>query len=115
MRPPSIPGGSWSYDVHYSFGRLANDGLVPQAGVISAGNTVLFGTTVAGGSKSVGAVFQLTHTGGIWKETALLTDNNFMVGGAHPLGLLLLHSGALYGTTNGGGAGSGGTVFKVAR
>jgi uncharacterized repeat protein (TIGR03803 family) len=115
LLPPSRPGGKWSYGVLYSFGASQNDGVGPEAGVISA-DGVLYGTTTGGGLNGVGAVFQLGSTvGGVWKETGLFSYANGAIGGAHPLGGMIILREALYGTTSDGGRGNGGTVFSVVR
>jgi uncharacterized repeat protein (TIGR03803 family) len=92
------------------------DGEYPKAGVVrdSAGN--LYGTTSQGGDLSCangsgcGTVFKIDSVG---NKTVLYT---FAGGtdGSSPLGGLLRDAGGtLYGTTQGGGVYSEGTVFKV--
>jgi uncharacterized repeat protein (TIGR03803 family) len=99
--------------VLYSFGTLGNDGIQPESGVISVGG-VLYGTTQDGGSGSSGTVFRLTRTKGeVWTETGIFEFD--ASNGAHPRAGLLLHSGALFGTTAQGGSKSdAGTVFRIA-
>jgi uncharacterized repeat protein (TIGR03803 family) len=99
----------------YEFIGGATDGSKPQGALIldAAGN--LYGTTVDGGSKSVGTVFKVDPTG---KETVLHSFQG-TPDGATPLGALLRDpQGNLYGTTQLGGTGktcgfSCGTVFKI--
>lgn len=112
LQPPIIQGGMWTYTVLYSFGTSNNDGSTPKAGVILASG-MLYGTTSSGGSNGTGTVFQLTSSGGSWKETKSFTYGNAKFGGSHPSSGLLLLNGALYGTTLDAGRGSSGTVFKV--
>ena len=87
------------------------DGATPLASVVvdPAGN--LYGTTWSGGANNVGVVFKVDASG---NETLLhtFTDKS---DGAGPRGSLILDSaGNLYGTTIGGGNGSGGgVVFKL--
>jgi uncharacterized repeat protein (TIGR01451 family) len=95
--------------VLYSFiGGL--DGHQPNAGVIqdSAGN--LYGTTYYGDPADAGVVYKVDATG---KETVLYS----FTGGADGLypnsGLIQDSAGNLYGTTESGGAGGGGTVYKL--
>jgi uncharacterized repeat protein (TIGR03803 family) len=97
----------------YSFGATAADGLDPAGGLVmdSAGN--LYGTTEIGGAFGAGTVFELNAAGA---ETVLHTFLALGMGtdGQNPVGTLVKDSaGNLYGTTNSGGAGTAGTVFKL--
>jgi uncharacterized repeat protein (TIGR03803 family) len=97
-----------------------SDGAIPIAGLITDGSGALYGTTASGGTGNSGVVFKLEpppSTGGTWLGSVLY---NFTGGndGAAPGGSLLADaSGALYGTTGGGGTGAStglaGTVFKL--
>ena len=97
------------------------DGGGPSATLIldQAGN--LYGTTTNGGATDHGAVFELTHVNGNWKETVIYsfcpTDCS---DGANPFaGLIFDPAGNLYGTTEWGGnsalcSGAGcGVVFEL--
>jgi uncharacterized repeat protein (TIGR03803 family) len=107
--------------VLYSFGGSGTyggaNGTSPSAGLLEL-NGSLYGTTSAGGSDGLGAVFSLSPSG---NEQIL---HNFAGGsdGAHPSGELIDVNGTLYGTTSQGGStlgckrfgGSGcGTVFTL--
>jgi uncharacterized repeat protein (TIGR03803 family) len=97
----------------YSFSGGA-DGEYPVAGLIADASGALYGTTESGGS-CCGTVFKLTPpttTGGPWAETVLYSFTGG-ADGAQPVASLIADaSGALYGTTEGGGSGYG-TVFKL--
>jgi uncharacterized repeat protein (TIGR03803 family) len=99
----------------YSFNDNGKDGTDPAAGVImdSAGN--LYGTTVSGGVHGQGTVFELTPTvGGQWEEKPLYAFKGGAKDGSTPTGGLIFDSaGNLYGTTQVGGEGRGGTVFEL--
>jgi len=114
----------WRETILYRF-RGGLDGEFPVGGLIMDGVGSLFGTTTNGGRSSCdyggwtgcGTVFQLTHTGGAWRETVL---HSFAGGddGIRPLSTLTLDpAGNLYGTTFIGGKGCGdggcGTVFEL--
>jgi uncharacterized repeat protein (TIGR03803 family) len=118
----SPSSGGWALTGLHSFTGENGDGSAPIAGVIldPAGN--LYGTTEhGGGSKSCGGgcgtVYQLhPMPDGSWKETILHSfggpgDGTFPGVGA----LILDKSGDLYGTTDVGGPGRYGTVFKLTR
>lgn len=108
-------GGSWSEAVLYSFKYNSKDACRPIAGLTfdSAGN--LYGTTIFGGSYNYGTVFGMRRTaGGGWQEGVLHSFNDSNQDGYVPYGGVILDAeGNIYGTTNGGGAGSWGTVFEL--
>lgn len=86
------------------------DGSIPQWGLIAARDGNFYGTTNLGGSNNSGTVFRLTPSG------VLTTIHSFepMRTGAIPSSALIqARDGNLYGTTNSGGASTGGTLFKV--
>ena len=89
----------------------ADDGRDPRGGVVfdAAGN--LYGTTVADGAAGCGTVFKVDPSG---DETILYSFLTSGSGdGCNPYaGVTLGAAGILYGTTEGGGSGSG-TVYKV--
>jgi uncharacterized repeat protein (TIGR03803 family) len=101
---------------NFGDGSVTNDGANPAAPLVAfytaAKGLTLFGTTQNGGSAGFGTVFSLSAS------NALTILHNFGDGtvtndGQTPLaGLALDASGNLYGTTIGGGAGSG-TAFAI--
>jgi uncharacterized repeat protein (TIGR03803 family) len=100
--------------VLYSFCSAANcaDGAQPRAGVIEDAAGHLFGTTLFGGNGDNGVVYEFS--GG--KERVLYTfcSQANCTDGDEPLGGLIMDaSGNLYGTTEYGGVGGGGTVFEL--
>jgi uncharacterized repeat protein (TIGR03803 family) len=100
-----------NYTVVHSFGkRGAIDGISPYAGLVRdvAGN--LYGTTFVGGKYGQGTVYKVDTSG---NESVIYS---FRGGsdGANPSSALVLDvAGNLYGTTDDGGAGNLGIVFKV--
>lgn len=109
-------GNGWQENVIHSFAPPP-DGYFPFAGVIfdSAGN--LYGTTVQGGSGGgilpPGTVYRLAASN--WTETILHSFPGDGSEGSDPVGGLLLDSaGNLYGTTVGGGPGSG-TIYSLTK
>jgi uncharacterized repeat protein (TIGR03803 family) len=92
-----------------------SDGSAPAGGPIFDRSGALYGATDAGGVSNLGVVFKLTPpatAGGVWTETVLY---NFAgIDGANPHDSLVFDtSGALYGTTSGGGDYGLGTVFEL--
>jgi uncharacterized repeat protein (TIGR03803 family) len=110
---------SWKETVLYSF-KGEDDGSLPNSALVMDKTGSLYSTTVAGGSRGIGNVFQLSPDENGWTLTNLysFTDPS----GAYPEGGVIFDAaGNLYGTTDQGGAynspacgGSGcGTVFKL--
>src|ERR1035438_8829187 len=82
------------------------DGAVPESQLISDGVGNFYGTTVYGGARNLGIVFELSPNGnGGWNESVL---HSFKVqgDGKYPkLSALMFDStGNLYGTTHSGGS-----------
>jgi uncharacterized repeat protein (TIGR03803 family) len=103
--------GSWNETLIYQFGD--GPGYHPYAGVAFDGNGNLYGTTPYGGSGELGVAYELTPSNGSWSPTIL---HNFSLendGAAPSAGLVPDNSGNLYGATNTGGSGGGGTVFEL--
>jgi uncharacterized repeat protein (TIGR03803 family) len=109
------------------------EGATPFAGVVSEGGS-LFGTTLSGGDEGCGGgfgcgvVYELTppaQPGGAWVETTIHTFGETSSDGVNPVAALAVGpGGALYGTTEFGGAvqcytvgitttGGCGTVFQL--
>jgi uncharacterized repeat protein (TIGR03803 family) len=104
-------GGGWTEQPIYTFSGL--DGAQPFAGVIfdNAGN--LYGTTAQGGAYGYGTVYELSPAGNGWTEKVLYSfqngsDGSYLIGG-----LIIDQAGNLYGATDNGGSGGGGTVFEL--
>jgi uncharacterized repeat protein (TIGR03803 family) len=105
-------GKGFTEDVLYTF-TGGNDGGTPLSGVISDAGGNLYGTATAGGAFGFGAVFELTGTGPSRTEQTLYSFQNGSDGNTPSGGLIFDALGNLYGTTSSGGAGGGGTVFKL--
>ena len=107
---------SWAGEkVLHNFGLSNTDGQTPVASLVmdSAGN--LYGTTMIGGSKNVGTVFETSPNGsGGWTSAVLYSFGQTGTDGQNPeAGLIFDSAGNLYGTTYAGGSASGGTVFEL--
>lgn len=100
----------------YSFTGIGTDGANPTASLVLDSNENLFGTTVAGGSRNSGTVFELKRqTDGTYgPATTLYSIPGTVSDGSRPFAGLLLDSvGNLFGTTAGDGATIQGTVFQI--
>jgi len=92
------------------------DGAQPFGEMILGRDGNFYGTTSGGGAGNLGSVFQITPTGVY--TTVYSFPNTGMTGagttGYQPRGTLLEGSdGNFYGTTPGGNAGGGGTVYRL--
>jgi uncharacterized repeat protein (TIGR03803 family) len=103
-----------SESVLYTF--LSNsDGFTPWSGLIADNNGTLYGTTLTGGAPSggFGTVYRLVRVGSSYREDVLYSFKGSPDGAGPQGGLVADNSGALYGTTSGGGTRLNGTVFKL--
>jgi len=105
--------------VRYSFCKRKNcaDGEGPSAGLIADTSGNLYGTTANGGVNCTlqvpygcGTVFKMTPAG---KESVLYAFKGGSDGANPVAGLIADEEGNLYGTTENGGAGNAGTVFRI--
>jgi uncharacterized repeat protein (TIGR03803 family) len=116
LSPPSAPGGAWTETILYSF-QGGTDAAFPSSELIMDAQGNLYGTALQGGEFNSGAVFQLVppkSPGDQWTEIVIHSFSG--PDGSSPFGRLLLNAdGSLYGTTTGGGTGSGqgGVVFLL--
>jgi uncharacterized repeat protein (TIGR03803 family) len=86
-----------------------SDGASPSAGLVYNGGN-LYGTTMKGGAKGFGTVFEVNLATG---AESVLYDFASKKIGKYPEAGLIYRDGALYGTTTHGGPARAGTVFKV--
>lgn len=114
------PLGSSEYGENtlLSFGGR-NDGARPYAGLVFGKKNELYGTTSGGGRYGFGTAFKLTPSGSGYSERyseSILHRFNFNNGAWPKAGLTFGATGALYGTTSGGGDhgyNGVGTVFEL--
>jgi len=114
-----LQGGDWQETILYSFCTAqggCTDGKYPLPGLVLDSNGNLYGTTYQGGANTFyGTVFELSPPkvpGTGWTEQVLLSFDDLDTGKAPNGGLLIDHSGNLYGTTAGAEQGEG-LVFEL--
>ncbi|HUI43699.1 MAG TPA: choice-of-anchor tandem repeat GloVer-containing protein, partial [Terriglobia bacterium] len=108
LAPPAIPGGAWTETVLHSFAG-GRDGQNPGVGVAIGADGVLYGSTNYGGGSNGGTIYSLTPSAGGWTEAVI---HEFpRISGRYPAPgpVTIAPSGALYGTTQFGGASYCGT------
>ena len=89
-------------------------GAFPVGNVIEASDGNLYGTTSSGGASDGGTVFKIAKNGSGF--TLIKSFGCGTTDGCEPsAGLIEGSDGNLYGTTGGGGASDGGTVFRIAK
>jgi len=90
------------------------DGGGPVAGLLEAANGNFYGTTYYGGAYGLGTVFEITPSGALTTLHSFCSPDEACADGQSPeCSLIQASDGDLYGTTNEGGAGGAGTVFKI--
>jgi uncharacterized repeat protein (TIGR03803 family) len=108
------PAGGFT--VLHTFTGTAPDGQQPFGEMILARDGNFYGTTSGGGAGGLGSIFQLTPAG-VYTTVYSFPNNGtsgFGITGYQPKGTLLEGSdGNFYGTTTGGNASNGGTVFRL--
>jgi len=86
------------------------DGARPYSALVMGPDGNLYGTASAGGSNSLGTIFQVTTNGVL---TPLYSFTGGSDGDTPMAGVVFAGDGNLYGTASGGGGSSGGTIFQV--
>jgi len=105
-------GPDGSAVVVHSFKGDSTEAAVPYSGLIEASDGNLYGTSYAGGTKSLGTVYRIGLDG---TYTTVYNFTGDSQGGYHPYaGLVQGPDGALYGTTLQGGSAKTGTLFRLA-
>jgi uncharacterized repeat protein (TIGR03803 family) len=94
------------------------DGASPASSLTSDGKGNFYGTTVSGGLKNGGTVFELSPNNGGWNETLIYSfcskGGKKCSDGAAPYSSLIFDGlGNLYATTSGGGTHGYGVVFEL--
>lgn len=109
--------GAWALHTIYSF-TGGDDGGYPNSSMIIDGATgALYGTTQTDGAHDCGTVFELSPSGGGWKESTVhgFGNRNRADGCTPDSSVAEASNGALYGVTEAGGPATGGAVYELFR
>jgi uncharacterized repeat protein (TIGR03803 family) len=118
-----IPGsdGKWTEKVLHSFMTSRSTGEYPLANIILDGSGNMYSTTQSGGNgaQSNGTIFEMSpNSKGGWSEKTLYQfciAENCDDGSVPTSGVVFDKGGNMYGTTQGGGTGGGGVVYKFTK
>jgi uncharacterized repeat protein (TIGR03803 family) len=94
----------------HSFAGPPAEGASAVGNLIQATDGNLYGTTTQGGAFGHGTVFKITRGG---KLTTLHSFAGHPSDGDNPVAALVQAGGSFYGTTNAGGTGSAGVIFRM--
>jgi uncharacterized repeat protein (TIGR03803 family) len=110
-----LGAGLWKEEVIHAFQADGIDGEFPVGGVTLDNNGKVYGTTQNGGTAGSGILFQLKYSSSqnAWVENTLHQFLGGATDGSFPMSGVLIYKGALYGTTEGGGANHFGTVYQT--
>lgn len=112
LKPNSV--GGWTESVLYTFCSATNcaDGKLPSTSLVFDALGNMYGITGLGGSLGFGVVFKLSpNSNGKWTESVI---HSFNEADAYPNnGVVFDIAGNLYGTTQGTGFSSFGTVYTL--
>jgi uncharacterized repeat protein (TIGR03803 family) len=103
------PNGTAAPIAGFTFGP-SPDSERPLGPVLLANDGNFYGTTYTGGANDAGTVYRVTPSG---TKSVLWSFGHGADGGYPKSALIQARDGNLYGTTTGGGAFGGGTVFKL--
>ena len=105
-------GETWTPILLHSFGN-GNDGIHPYSNVVIDQLGNFYATTNMGGTAGLGAVVQVPVGQYPYTDNVIYNFSNDQNGYGPATGLIMDAQGNLYGTTQIGGSGGGGTVFEL--
>jgi uncharacterized repeat protein (TIGR03803 family) len=111
--PPKTTGGAWAEKILHTFKDDGVDGKHPLAEVTLDQQGNVFGTTISGGTHNQGTAYELTAANN-YAESILYDFKGPIANDASsPNGLVFDTNGNLFGTSEIGGIGNNGTIFKL--
>ena len=111
----SLSDEVWTEQIIHNFGVSEGDGHCPLGAPLLDDSGNIFGTTISGGAKNQGTVFELSPSvgGGQWTGKILHNFNGGSDGAGPSSGLAVDGLENLYGTTTSGGKNNGGIVYQI--
>ena len=104
-------GGQWIPASIHEFHQT--DGWMPYSGVTFDAQGNFYGTTWLGGGNNAGCVYEMSPSGSGWTFQVIYSFQGVPDGALPVGGLIFDQAGNLYGTTETGGPGDGGTVWEL--
>lgn len=89
------------------------DGAAPVGGLIQTANGTLYGETNLGGANNHGAIYKITPNGALTTVYSFCSQSHCADGAGPSADMVQANDGDFYGTTQSGGAGGQGTIFKI--
>ena len=89
------------------------DGAKPVGGLIQAADGNLYGETKMGGAHNGGTIYRITPGGALTTIYNFCSQTNCADGSGPPADMVQAITGDFYGTTDAGGTGGRGTIFKL--
>ena len=106
-------GGTFTSLASFTGTTGATLGSAPLAALVQASDGILYGTTSVGGTLSAGTVFKVTTAGVFTNLLSFTNTTGSFLGYGPQAALVQWTDGNLYGTTNNGGTGGSGSIFRV--
>ncbi len=108
-----VSNGSLTTLATFTNASSPNPGKWPIGAMVLASDGHLYGTTVNGGAFNAGVIYRVNRTTSVVTTVVEFNDNAGVKQGAWPVGAMAQgNDGYLYGTTQNGGAGDHGTIFR---
>ncbi|HET9408033.1 MAG TPA: choice-of-anchor tandem repeat GloVer-containing protein [Candidatus Sulfotelmatobacter sp.] len=113
--PPRTVGAAWSEKILHTFQDNGIDGRRPMPEVILDKQGNVFGTTISGGTHNQGTAYELVAANNYAESILYDFKGPIANDGSSPNGLIFDATGNLFGTSQTGGVGNNGTIFKLTR
>lgn len=110
-RSSRAPANTWVSVILFSFSKT--DGFDPQGPLTFDSSGNIYGTTVGGGDAGWGVIYKLVPSGGGWTQDIVYQPQGKGDGASPMGGVVLDHSGNLYGIFSQNGPNNHGAVYEL--